>query len=259
VEKDFYLERRGLASYFEKEWFDYYLKTNSEPVDLCFPKYDQSILYCPFNEKVSSLLVKIIEELDTKPSAFLEIGPALGRTFFETVRRLPSIQRAFLIEPSQNLALALNQLIKVGGVHSYPVLKGNHEFVERIFNSDQLKSICSHVDTTIVNLPFERTVDEAPTSDLVVCLNVLDQCDAPHELIEFLKKSTITKGVLLLACTYQWQKKYLGSNFVPITDLKEYFKDGWKVLEETNVAFSCRGNERYWQTFLPQVLILQKQ
>lgn len=259
MEKDFYLERRGLATYFEKEWFDYFLKTNSEPIDFLFPKYDPSILYCDFNEKVSSLLVKTVDEFNVKPSIFLEVGPALGRTFFETVRVLSSIQKAFLIEPSQNLAFSLNQLIKVGGVNSYPVLKGNHELAEQRFNSDKIKADCSHVLTTIINLPFEETVNEVPTSDLVVCLNVLDQCHSPHELIEFLKEKTLSKGMLILSCTYQWQKKYLGSEEVPISDIKECFREGWKVLEEKNIPFSCRGNERYWQTFLPHVVIFQKQ
>lgn len=36
-------------------------------------------------------------------------------------------------------------------------------------NRDQIKAECSHVHTTIINLPFEKTVDEIPVSDLVVC------------------------------------------------------------------------------------------
>lgn len=257
MEKDFYLERRGLASYFEKEWSDLLFKNSLSPLEFVFSRFDPSILYCDFNQKVSSIVCNGLNKVKIKPKCLLEVGPALGRTFYEVVSATPTIKKAFLIEPSQNLFSALNQLFNLGGTHSYPVLKGNEELAELNFNSDELKARCSHVKTSFLNLPFDQAGNEVEKSELVICLNVIDQCHSPLALIEFLKEKTSPGGILVLGCTYQWQKKYLGSDMVPFTDIKECFNDHWKLLEETNLPFSCRGNERFWQTFLSHVVILQ--
>lgn len=257
TQKDFYLERRGLASYFEKEWFDKYLEQN-DAVDFEFAKFNPKRVYSSFNQIIAQALVALIKEKVLQPRRYLEIGPGLGRTFYEVVKETPSIEAAILVEPSENLAIALEKLFLQGKQSAFEILKGNGEFSSVLFDSSRIAQDCSHLPKIILQKTFEEAQQDLPLSNILVCLNVLDQCQNPLGLLDLIRNKTEKGGLLVTSCTFQWQKRYLGSDDIPFKDLRTQFDENWEVLAEINEPFHVRLSERCWYTFLPQVLILQK-
>ena len=73
-----------------------------------------------------------------------------------------------------------------------------------------------------------------------------------------LARKTVSEGILAIACTYQWSKKYISGNEPLITDITDSFNRGWRVIEESDIEFKCRRFERHWLTFLSHVCVLQK-
>lgn len=257
VKEDFYLDQRGLASYFEKEWFDKYLE-QSKVTDFEFAGFNSEKLYSSFNEKIARAVIALIREKKLHPKKYLEIGPGLGRTFYEIAKETTSLKEAILIEPSENLSKSLEKIFLNRTRSPFLILKGNGDFSEVEFDSSQITSDCSHISKTILQKTFEEAQPDLPSTNLLVCLNVLDQCKNPIELLDLIKSKTVQGGILVTSCTFQWQKKYLGSDYVPFNDLGAQFDEGWEILAEMNEPFHVRLSERCWYTFLPQVLILQK-
>lgn len=258
MKKDFYLEPRGLASYFEKEWFDLYLEQANAVVDFEFSEFNPKYLYSSFNEKVARTLVTLMNEKKIQPQRYVEIGPGLGRTFYEIAKETPSIKEAILVEPSENLTKALEKIFLHGQLSPYLILKGNGGLTEIKFDSSKITSNCSHIIKTLLQKTFEEARHELEQSSLLVCLNVLDQCQAPFDLLDLIKSKTARGGILATSCTFQWQKEYLGSESVPFNDLRSQFDENWEILAEINEPFHVRISERCWYTFLPQILILKK-
>src|SRR5688500_17202221 len=126
MEPDFYTDRRGLAGYFEKEWFDHVVAQGNLPPTLFeFPPFELSRLYCDSHEKVADFLAHALRDLVAPPTRLLEVGSALGRGLYEIYQRIPSLRSATLVEPSQNLANAFESLFRCDRVRSYPMLWGN--------------------------------------------------------------------------------------------------------------------------------------
>ncbi|MFS1487979.1 hypothetical protein BCU41_026285 [Vibrio lentus] len=116
---------------------------------------------------------------------------------------------------------------------------GNFEF-----DSSSIADKCAHVDFTLIEAPFSHGVVD-DHFDLTTLLNVLDQCESPKGLVEFLKKGTALNGVLVLSCTYQWNKKHLKVESEAVDDINDYFGEGWVQLSEDENEGQVRFNERY--------------
>src|SRR4051812_44775718 len=116
MEPDFYLDRRALAGYFEKEWFDHVLAKTSLPSSFFkFVPFDPPLLYCDSHQKVAGFLGRTLASAGVAPARLLEIGSALGRGLYELCQRTPSLRSATLIEPSQNLADTFESLFRNDG------------------------------------------------------------------------------------------------------------------------------------------------
>ena len=84
------------------------------------------------------------------------------------------------------------------------------------------------------------------------------QCQYHLKLVDFLKTSVNPDGILVLSCTYQWQNKYIGNAGYQIKDINELFDSRWLQLNQTNLPFQCRVNERHWMNFMSHVGVFQK-
>jgi SAM-dependent methyltransferase len=252
MEQDFYIDERWLSSYFEKDWFDQVL-LQSPKVEFHFPQFELSNLYSPYHEQFVEFISNILETESIRPKSLLEVGSALGRTYFECSQRITSLENATLVEPSQNLARTFLKIFKEG--HSFSILKKFKDTQEVYFDPSEIRTRID-LPFELVNKPYEDLGEKMPMHDLVICSNVIDQCKEPEKLVDFLKECVIPNGVLALSCTYQWNDKYVSDEF-QLDDIKKFFLD-WKCLGETNVEFKCRRNERYWLTFLSHVVLLQK-
>lgn len=269
---DFYLSnRRALASYFEKEWFDHVVAQGRLPPGLfTFPPFSPSLLYSDHHERVADFLSRTLIDLNLKPERLLEIGSALGRGCYEIYRRTPSLRTATLVEPSQSLATTFEHLFRGTEPRQYPVISGNTDTVEITFDNTSIREAVGELDISLLTTPHEHLRDDLGLFDLVASFNVLDNCEAPLALVERLQAHTAATGVLALSCSHQWSKTYLDTTLErtqrphePATDtpadaIRDLFRTGWTCVNETNIDFKHRRNERYWQVFLSQVSIFRK-
>jgi hypothetical protein len=261
MQKDFYLNERSLAGYFEKDWFDHVLRTKqNDSSSFTFAPFDPSLLYCSYHEKFVNLLKQQLDLLGFQPKSVLEIGSSLGRTYFELCQSLPSLQKAVLVEPSQRLSSSFIRLFQQGSdFERFDVLNGNSELKSMWLDTRPLKSAAARVKVELKQEPFQSLSGQTlGQSDLVLCSNVIDQCQQPLELVELLKSCTVENGVLALSCTYQWQDKYIGAGTRQIPNIKELFNGDWQLLNEANLPFQFRVYERYWMTFLSHVCIWRR-
>jgi len=104
MERDFYIDQRWLAAYFEKDWLDQVL-AQDRGLKFEFPPFPEGLLYSRYHEDFAELLRQAIGP--ARPARLLEVGSSLGRTFYEVCRRMPELREATLVEPSQNLARGL--------------------------------------------------------------------------------------------------------------------------------------------------------
>lgn len=251
---DFYLNKIAQAAYFEKDWFDHV----EEPARFSFAPFAIEDLYSPFHERLAEFVARNLKD---SPIRMLEIGSSTGRTFYELCTRLASIRQAILVEPSLNLAEIHSKIfglqLKPKDVEYFPALRGNVELTEVRMEIGKLRRACAHVDMSLLHKPHEE-LPELGVFDLVVCSNVLDQCHEPLRLVEYLKRATTPGGTLALTCTYQWQEKFRGLPAIPIRHVDELFEKEWRIVDETNIPFHVRTNERHWKRFLSHVCLLTR-
>ncbi len=253
--KDFYLDDRALAAYVEKDWADRLLPVRSA---FHFPAFDMNLLYSPYHEALANFVASLVAKA---PRTYLEVGSALGRTWLEMCQRFSQLERATLIEPSENLSSTFAKIFNLAGEEpvTLKILRGHYDFADAFLPAKAIRQACADIEVSHLHQSYEE-VDENSLGmfDLVVCSNVLDQCADPHRLVELLQNRVAPGGILVLSCTYQWSAKYLGNAPVrPIRDINDLFSSTWALLGETNLPFQVRVNERYWKAFLSHVVIWQ--
>lgn len=253
MEKDFYLNERGFAACFEKDWLDHV-----QPREIfAFPPFEPFRIYCDYHEKVVQFLTAEIQRQISEPKNLLEIGSSLGRTFFEICSRTPSLREATLVEPSKLLYDGFQRIFAGAPLENFPVVREFSSSTEVTLPTEAIQSACRHVKVTSLNQTFQDLrIHEK--FDLVICSNVIDQCSGPRDLAEVIKAAAAPGGLVLLSCTYQWQHKFTGNAVRQIRDIKELFGPGWRCLNEMNYPFHSRVNERHWLAFLSHVGIFQK-
>lgn len=260
VPTDFYLDSpRWIASMFEKDWFDHVLtQTSVDESIFAFPPFDSTTLYSGRHEECAEFILGAAARQAMTAQTMLEVGASLGRGFFEIAKRSPALRSATLIEPS-NLLLDTFVQIFAGGRHTYPVVRGNRrEQVQVLFDSSHVQDAVKGIDLRLVNEPYQALAHLPDNFGLVVCLNVLDQCQDPRALVRFLQTRTAPGGVLALSCSYQWNEKHLGTSATPFWNMNELFDDTWTFLDETNMDFRLRIVERHWLAFTSQLAVFRK-
>jgi SAM-dependent methyltransferase len=258
MQKDFYLNERALAGYLEKDWFDHILASNPHKPFFEFPAFEPHTLYSNYHERLIEFLATALRKENSAPQRMLEVGSSLGRTFFEVCNRIPSVKIATLAEPSQNLFSLFGKIFTGESPAAASILKGNLETQEVPLNTRPIQAACSNVKISSLNLPFQELPQDLGKFDLVICSNVIDQCQDHLQLAEFLQAATAPGGTLLLSCTYQWSDKYIGNAPVVVKDINELFSAQWKLLGEANLPFQIRVYERYWMTFLSHAVLYQR-
>lgn len=254
MEKDFYLNERACAAYFEKDWTDRLIAGGMTP-RFTFAQLEPSALYSDYHERLADFLK---EKLSAPPLKMLEVGSSLGRTYFEICRRFESLNEAVLIEPSWNLANGFAKIFKDRSPQRFQILRGNVDLQDVLFDTAEITAACARVKTRCLNEPFQNLKEDLGTFDLVVCSNVVDQTKDHEKLVGFLKNAVPPGGSLLLSCTYQWQEKYIGIGNRQTANILEWFKTGWQLRGETNIPFRVRVFERHWLEFLSHVVLVQR-
>lgn len=248
--EDFYLNQRGLASYYEAQWLDHLLEkgligeltSQSKKVPFSFIQSSHCI-------EVASFIEHAVRKAGIMPKSLLEVGAALGRNFYETTSRLNSIQKATLVEPSNLLLSGLKQILFTPPLAAFNYIYSLDEMKSFEFENQHLVGDCQRLDVEFVDQPFSSGTINTK-HDLVVCLNVLDQCDSPLEMVNALKSATNVGGILVASCTYQWNKKHIQNMDDAVDDINEYFDQNWQRVSEANHEYRIRFNDRFSRLFL---------
>lgn len=255
---DFYLDEKGLAAYYEMQWFDKLRESGVvEKLESKSKRVPDSFISSEYTKNVAQFIIKAIRDENVSPKKIIEVGPALGRNCYELINNLPSINSVTVVEPSQRLLSNFKKIIMDGAKCDFHYIKSLNERGYLDFETSLISEACAHVDFTLIEAPFAPgVVDER--FDLAMCLNVLDQCDSPKSLVEALKGATASNGVLVLSCSYQWNKKRLKVESDAVDDINDYFGDGWVRLSEEEHEYKIRFNERYSLLFLSHIVAYKK-
>lgn len=256
--KDFYLDERGLASYFEVQWLDKVRESGFiEPLQSCSKSVPDSFIASPFFQAAAEFIDSGLSKTMLVPRNLLEVGPALGRSCYELACRNPTLNQVTLVEPSERLFTNMKKLLLEPGTYSFPYIKGLKELACLELNTSAITAACSQIRFTLINKTFDAETLNGDF-DLTLCLNVLDQCANPTEIVTSLKARTRIGGILVLSCSYQWSKLHLANRNDAVSDINQYFDDKWQQIGEKELEYRFRFNERYSQLFLSHVVMFKK-
>nr|WP_275440585.1 SAM-dependent methyltransferase [Vibrio sp. Of7-15] len=247
-----------MAAYYEVQWLDKLRSSGvSEQLESKSKYVPDSFISSNHTQNVAKFIIDSLEAESINPINALEVGAALGRNSYELVTNIPSISSVTVVEPSHRLLSNFKQILIDGTKCEFPYIKSLEELGYLDFDVSTIAKSCDHVSFTLVETPFEPGV-VTKEFDLTVCLNVLDQCESPKILVNALIDATAFNGVLVLSCTYQWNKKHLKEESEAVNDINDYFGDGWEKLSEDEHEYKIRFNERYSLLFLSHIVAYKK-
>ncbi|RXJ74460.1 hypothetical protein CS022_02370 [Veronia nyctiphanis] len=255
---DFYLDEKGLGGYFEAEWLDKLKALNvAKPLDCRMKDVPEDFAVSTSTSVVANFIERNLQDAGVAPQTALEVGPALGRNCYELIQRFPSVEYATLVEPSFRLLSNLKKILIDGDGCNFSYIHAYKNIKEFYFSTRDFSDACEHVTFNCLNSTFDsETVSD--TFDVTMCMNVLDQCESPNEIVLGLKEATNKGGVLFLSCTYQWKKYHFDDESVPLNDINDYFGDGWEKLDESDYEYKIRFNERFSRLFMTHIVAYRK-
>lgn len=255
---DYYLDERGLASYFEASWLNKFREMgNTTQLTSASGSVAEIYIYSPFYTELVEFVFDAFDAATNRPSSLLEIGPALGRTCYETLKNFPTITNVTVVEPSCRLLDGFRRLLIDGGISTFPYIYSLSELRQIKVDSSQIAKESEGVAYTLINAPLQQDTLQ-DQFDLVYCLNVIDSASKPSLIIDEAMAATAPNGVLVLACKYQWSKKLIDNPEEMVSDINSYFDETWEKLGETQIEYRFRFNERYSRLFLPHVVMYKK-
>ncbi|GHA60648.1 SAM-dependent methyltransferase [Photobacterium aphoticum] len=256
---DYYCDKRGLAAYFEAMWLDKVRALGvDEPLSSASKTVPDSYIISPFYPAASQFIIACCQRAALTPHTYLEVGPALGRTTYELATHFPSLHTAWIVEPSARLLSYFQHLLLQPAHCTFPYIESINTLGRLSFDTTPLFNDCAHVHFHCFNQVYTPDTLMHPV-DLTICLNVLDQCPSPQTIVDGLKKDTRSGGVLILSNSYQWQKKHLQNPEEAVDDINTYFSLGeWEKLDEIELPYAFRFNERYSKLFCIHVVAYKK-
>tara|TARA_R110001599_G_scaffold169700_2_gene359689 strand:+ start:890 stop:1669 length:780 start_codon:yes stop_codon:yes gene_type:complete len=256
--EDYYLDERGLASYFEAQWLDKVRESGFTELLLANSKHvPDSFVASPFFLEAADFIEAGLAKASLAPTNLLEVGPALGRSCYELIKRNPTLRNVTLVEPSERLFLNMRKLLLEPGAYAFPYIKGLKELASIEFDTSAIAATCSHIRFKPINTVFD-SMTASDDFDITVCLNVVDQCEEPTKLVRDLQARTRLNGVLALSCSYQWSSKHLKNPDDASADINQYFDKNWKKIGETEIEYRFRFNERFSRLFLSHVVMYMR-
>ncbi|KLV08930.1 hypothetical protein ABT56_01610 [Photobacterium aquae] len=256
---DDYCDKRSLAAYFEAQWLDKIREMgDSTLLNSASRTIPDNFVQSPFYLQVCDFIHSCIAQTGSSPRSFLEVGPALGRVSYELSRSYPSLEEGWVVEPSHRLMTHFRRLLLNAEGYYFPFIESLHRQGSIHLNTAPLVRDCQHVSFHCIESRYDHNSIPTPV-DITICLNVIDQCESPSLIVDALKEDTRHGGIVFLANTYQWQKKHLKEASEAVNDINQYFtEDGWQPLEEAEIPYHFRFNERFSKLFLSHVVAYRK-
>jgi len=167
-----------------------------------------------------------------------------------------------------------SRMIDLGAGDGKVTLKMSHNF-QHIFATETSKPMKSLLNSrNITVLPVENwSKDLEDKFDLISCLNLLDRCDNPKDIIEEVKAALKPNGLFLVALVYPFKPfvearnsrtpsqdlGVIGDNFIDqvesfVNIMKNEF--GFKLKSWTRVPYLCEGDLVHSIYYLDDALYL---
>ena len=259
LEQDYYVDEKGLAMFFEIQWLDKLREFGNKNVLQSKSKWvcDDFIVTKHFSD-VANHINQSLQNHNIKPTSMLEVGSALGRTCYEMIRSNSSIKKVTVVEPSCAFINAFEDILINGKNLDFKYIKSKKEVGSFKFDARPIAKACAKVNFELLNKEFNNNAVKG-YHDMVICLNVLDQCPSPTKIVNALLEKVRPGGVICLSCTYQWNKKHLLDLGEAVDDINCYFNQNkWQRLSEHEHEYKFRFGERYAHVFLAHLVIYQK-
>ena len=256
---DYYVDERGLAMFFETHWLDILREHGNQSVLESKSRHvsDRFIVTKHFTE-VAQSITESLKKANLHPCNLLEVGSSLGRTSYEMIKAHDAIKSVTAVEPSQAFIKAYKDILIEGKLIDFTYIKSRNELGHITFDSSLIAKACAGVKFNLINEEFNSHTADGQF-DLVICLNVLDQCPSPDVIVNALKQNVKPGGILCLSCTYQWNKKHLLDQSEAVNDINTYFeKDQWKCLSQHEHDYKFRFSERFARLFSAHLVVYQK-
>lgn len=216
-----------------------------------------SFIESTFFPDASRFIYRCCQKVALYPENMLEVGVSLGRICYELIKLNPSLSEITVVEPFQRLLSCFKKIIIDGGEYDFSYIKCVNELERLSIDTRKLSQECKHIRFECINKPF--VIDTLSNQyDMVLCLNVLDQCESPTMIVNGLMERTKPNGILALSCSYQWSKKHLSDFSEAIDNINDYFSSSWLKIEESEFNYKFRFNERYSRMFLSHVVVYKK-
>ncbi len=255
---DFYTNERGLASYFEGAWLSLLHESKQvSGLSSVSGEIPYNYVNCGFYGEFIQLVEEALKSLGFAPRSLLDIGTALGRNCYEAVQLFDSIEHVTVVEPSEIFMRSFQKLFLEAGPHSFPYVYSLADLRYIDLDTNGIFESCSHVNFDCIQAPMDKQ-SVSSEHDLVYCLNVLDQCSNPTEIVEAAMASTKQGGILAMSCSYQWSKKHLMNFDEVVNNINCYFNDSWELVREAEIDYKFRFNERFSQSFLCHTVLYRK-
>ncbi len=250
---------KAKARFFEAQWLDVVRAQGNDAALMSAAKQvADSFVVSNYYQAAASDLLQVIAAHQLQPQSLAEVGPSLGRACYELVKGLPTLKQVELTEPSALFFDDLVDILSHGKGLDLLYVKGKHDVGRLAFDTRPTAASCQHLQMVFNNHSLEANQHHS-RHDLVMCLNVIDQCQQPGQVVQLLQQRVKPGGLLYLSCTYQWQKKLIAVEQEAIDDIKTCFAASkWQLLHENELEYKLRYHERFAHAFLSHGVIYQK-
>jgi hypothetical protein len=183
----------------------------------------------------------------------VDLGGGLGRVLMELLNQLPSLVSATLAEPSPTLSQWSRAILtSETAAPRIPFVKG----VGEVGWADAAEGLGLDRDALIKIRLVQGSVDavrrHGTRFDLVMLLNVLDQCEDPLTLATDTLELAAPGGYVCVADSYQYSPQ------APFATLHELFSQSdWAFIDEVELPFAFRTGERHRHLFLSHHVLYQ--
>ncbi|WP_324733713.1 hypothetical protein [Pseudomonas paeninsulae] len=148
---DFYIDKKGLAAYFEMQWLD---KLRDDGVHEVLKSKSKSVpdyfILSDHTSNVARFISSALERDSISPETVLEVGPALGRNCYELVKKYADIKSVTVVEPSQRLLSNFKRILIDGSGCEFPYIKSASELESLYFQTESITKDCSHINFSLI-------------------------------------------------------------------------------------------------------------
>lgn len=249
-----------IAPYMEAEWSDLILpaQTQQEKDTGLFPSR-----HSKFYADVAGEIKQVVDDEKLPIRTICDVGCSTGRLLYELSKRFPQCESYFGVEPSAEFSRLFQLILIDGGPPSsipFPSTRMRATCVQ--LTDDFFKSL-NISDAQRSKFTIHRGLGESiprPKGyfDLVCCMNVIDCHPRPARFLSYLQTLLKRDGVLVIACPFDWDKRFTHRVYWMDTLTEYLHEDKWHMLKKLDVEYAFRVTSRKIISYKSQVVLAKR-